>query len=204
MCALRLAGGRDRKHEIASRDWVPPPAPGPLVPMGNLRALPAQTDAVLSLVAEPAPPGGERVVQSLYRHFLHRPAFLALAVTLLRQRIDDGSVDQASRRIQAAMALAAEMARGVVRDGRSRSEVPWESVTTVAHCRQRLAESRRMRLASLEMWPDEPYLDNKVTPWASIGEIDAYGRFILGLSHDQGHLAQIEDVIAQAKAARGA
>lgn len=101
-------------------------------------------------------------------------------------------------------ALAAELARGVVRDGRSRSEVPWESVTTVAHCRQRLAESRRMRLASLEMWPDVPYLDNKVTPWPSIGEIDAYGRFVLGLSHDQGHLAQIEDVIAQAKAARGA
>ena len=101
-------------------------------------------------------------------------------------------------------ALAAELARGVVRDGRSRSEVPWESVTTVAHCRQRLAESRRMRLASLDMWPDAPYLDNKVTPWPSIGEIDAYGRFILGLSHDQGHLAQIEDVIAQAKDARGA
>jgi hypothetical protein len=108
MCALRLAGGRDRKHEIASRDWVPPPAPGPLVPMGNLRALPAQTDAVLSLVAEPAPPGGERVVQSLYRHFLHRPAFLALAVTLLRQRMDDGSVDETSIRIQQAMAKAAD------------------------------------------------------------------------------------------------
>lgn len=101
-------------------------------------------------------------------------------------------------------ALAAEMARGVVRDGRSRSEVPWETMKTVEQCRQRLEESRRMRLASLEMWPDVPHLDNKVTPWASIGEIDAYGRFILGLAHDQGHLAQIEDVIAQAKAARGA
>ena len=101
-------------------------------------------------------------------------------------------------------ALAAEMARGVVRDGRSRSEIPWQTVSTIAQCQQRLAESRRMRLASLEMWPDEPYLDNKVTPWASIGEIDAYGRFILGLAHDQGHLAQIEDVITQAQAARGA
>lgn len=100
-------------------------------------------------------------------------------------------------------ALAVEMARGVVRDGRSRSEIPWETMQTVAQCRDRLEESRRMRLASLEMWPDEPYLDNKVTPWAAIGEIDACGRFILGLSHDQGHLAQIEDVIAQAKAARG-
>ncbi len=101
-------------------------------------------------------------------------------------------------------ALAAEMARGVVRDGRSRSEVPWETVKTIAQCRQRLEESRRMRLASLDMWPDEPYLDNKVTPWASVGEIDAYGRYILGLAHEQGHLPQIEDVIAQAKAARGA
>ncbi|MEZ4592745.1 MAG: DinB family protein [Chloroflexota bacterium] len=101
-------------------------------------------------------------------------------------------------------ALAAEMARGVVRDGRSRSEIPWETMKTVAQCRQRLEESRRMRLASLEMWPDEPYLDNKVTPWAAIGEIDAYGRFVLGLAHDQDHLAQIEEVVNQAKAARGA
>ncbi|MCA9919564.1 MAG: DinB family protein [Anaerolineales bacterium] len=101
-------------------------------------------------------------------------------------------------------ALAAEMARGVVRDGRSRSEIPWETVTTIEQCRARLEESRRMRLASLEMWPDAPYLDNKITPWAAIGEIDAYGRFVLGLTHDQDHLAQIENVIAQAKAARGA
>ncbi len=100
-------------------------------------------------------------------------------------------------------ALAAEMARGVVRDGRSRSEIPWQTVTTIAQCQQRLQESRRMRLASLEMWPDEPYLDNKVIPWPAIGEIDAIGHFVLGLRHDQGHLAQIEDVIVQAKAARG-
>ncbi len=100
-------------------------------------------------------------------------------------------------------ALAAEMARGVVRDGRSRSEIPWQTITTIAQCRDRLEESRRMRLASLGMWPNEPYLDNKITPWPAIGEIDAYGRFVLGLAHDQGHLAQIENVIAQAKAARG-
>jgi hypothetical protein len=100
-------------------------------------------------------------------------------------------------------ALAAEMARGVVRDGRSRSEIPWQTITTLAQCQQRLEESRRMRLASLQMWPDVPYLDNKVTPWASVGEVNAYGRFVLGMSHDEGHFAQIEDVIAQAKAARG-
>ncbi len=100
-------------------------------------------------------------------------------------------------------ALAAEMARGVVRDGRSRSEVPWETVTTIAQCRDRLEESRRMRLASLEMWPDEPHLDN-VKMHERVGKIDPYVRFVFGLSHDQGHLAQIENVIDQAKAARGA
>lgn len=100
-------------------------------------------------------------------------------------------------------ALAAEMARGVVRDGRSRSEIPWETVTTIAQCQQRLEESRRMRLASLEMWPDVPYLDN-IKMHERAGKIDAYVRFAFGLSHDQGHLAQIEDVIAQAKAARDA
>lgn len=100
-------------------------------------------------------------------------------------------------------ALAAEMARGVVRDGRSRSEVPWQTVTTIAQCRERLQESRRMRLASLGMWPDEPFLDN-VKMSERIGEINPLVRFVFGLSHDQGHLAQIENVIAQAKAARGA
>jgi hypothetical protein len=98
-------------------------------------------------------------------------------------------------------ALAAEMARGVVRDGRSRSEVPWETVKTVEQCRQRLEESRRMRLASLDMWPDEPYLNN-VKMHERIGKINAFVRFVYGLNHDQGHLAQIEAVIAQAKAAR--
>jgi hypothetical protein len=100
-------------------------------------------------------------------------------------------------------ALAAEMARGVVRDGRSRSEVPWQTVTTVAQCRERLEESRRMRLASLGMWPDAPYLNN-VKMSERAGKIDAFVRFVFGLSHDQGHLAQIEKVIAQGKESRGA
>ncbi len=55
-----------------------------------------------------------------------------------------------------------------------------------AQCRQRLEESRRMRLASLEMWPDQPYLDNKYVPWPKLGEINAVGRFVLGLRHDLG------------------
>ena len=100
-------------------------------------------------------------------------------------------------------ALATELARGVEYHGRSRSEIPWESVTTIAECRERLEESRRMRHASLEMWPARPYLDNRYEPWPNAGQFNAVGRFILGLGHDDSHLGQIEDVVRQAKAARG-
>ena len=99
-------------------------------------------------------------------------------------------------------ALAAELARGVEFHGRSRSEVPWENVTTIAQCRARLEESRRMRLASLDMWPDQPYLDNTYEPYAGRGAYNAVTRFVGGLSHDDSHLAQIERLAREARAAR--
>ena len=99
-------------------------------------------------------------------------------------------------------ALAAELARGVEMHGRSRYEVPWQRVTTIAQCRQRMEESRRMRLASLAMWPGTPHLENRYIPWRSIGEIDARGRFVLGLWHEWSHLEQISEIVRQAKAAR--
>lgn len=108
--------------------------------------------------------------------------------------------------------LAAELARGVrYRRLRSRYEVPWQTVTTIAQCRQRLEESRRMRLASLDMWPDEPFLDNTFTlkiggPPAVIEghpEANAVVRFLLGLLHDDAHLGQLSDIVRQTKNARG-
>ncbi len=98
--------------------------------------------------------------------------------------------------------LAAEMARGILREGRSRSEIPWQDVTTIAQCRQRLEESRRMRLASLDVWPDQPYLDVTVTGRPNTPSLNAIGRFLRGLSHDASHLEQIDEVVRQAKAAR--
>ncbi len=94
--------------------------------------------------------------------------------------------------------LAAEMARGVENHGRSRSEVPWQTVTTIAQCRARLEESRRMRLASLDLWPDQPYLDLTYQSRPSAPALNAVSRFILGLRHDHDHLGQIADVVAQA------
>lgn len=98
-------------------------------------------------------------------------------------------------------ALAAELARGVEYHGRSRSEIPWRTVTTIEQCRQRLEESRRMCLASLEMWPDEPYLDNKTETRPGGPIVNAVSRFLMGLSHSYSHLAQIDDVVQQAKIA---
>lgn len=95
-------------------------------------------------------------------------------------------------------ALAAELARGVEYHGRSRAEVPWQQVTTAAQCRARLEESRRMRLASLEMWPDAPHLDN-IYETARGTVINPIKRFVFGLSHDDSHLAQIAEIVRQAK-----
>jgi hypothetical protein len=95
--------------------------------------------------------------------------------------------------------LAAELARGVeVEYRRSRCEVAWETVTTIGQVRHRLEESRRMLLASLEMWPDDAHLDNfyktpkglKITPVV---------RFLLGQNHAMEHLDQIKDILQQSK-----
>ena len=99
-------------------------------------------------------------------------------------------------------AFAAELARGVEVQGRSRHEIPWQGVTTVAQCRQRLEESCRMRLATLAMWPDEPHLDNVYEPWPGAPQVDAIGRFVLGLMHDESHLDHVAEIVRQAQAAR--
>jgi hypothetical protein len=98
--------------------------------------------------------------------------------------------------------LAAELARGVPFHGRSRSEVAWETITTVAQCRQRLEESRRMRLSSLNLWPNPPDLDNSYIPREGADPINPLTRFVMGLSHDDSHLGQIAEIVRQAKAAR--
>ena len=99
-------------------------------------------------------------------------------------------------------AIAAELARGVAYHGRSRYEVPWEELTTIVGCRRRLEESRRMRLASLEMWPEEAHLDNAYEVWKDEPKVNAIGRFVLGLLHADSHLGQIEEIIRQATSVR--
>ncbi|MGF1505861.1 MAG: DinB family protein [Anaerolineae bacterium] len=94
---------------------------------------------------------------------------------------------------------AAELARGVEFHGRSRSEVPWQAIQTVEQCLHRLEESRRMRLASLEMWPDDPNLDIGYLPWRESGFVNAKGIFTWGLAHDTDHNHQIRKILEQAR-----
>ena len=102
-----------------------------------------------------------------------------------------------------AAAVAAELARGVKYHGRSRYEMPWEEMKTIEGCRQRLEESQRMRVGSLEMWPDKAHLENRYKVWSDRPAVNAIGRFVLGLMHDESHLGQIEEIVRQAKVARG-
>jgi hypothetical protein len=102
--------------------------------------------------------------------------------------------------LEEAAALAAELARGVEFHGRSRFEVPWREVTSMAQCRARMAESRHMCLASLDMWPEPPHLENTYTPqFPGALPHTCISRFASGLKHTSDHLGQIADIILQAR-----
>ena len=98
-----------------------------------------------------------------------------------------------------AAAISAELARGVKYHGRSRYETPWQSVTTIKQCQERLAESQRIRFASLEMWPEPPHLDNHYKSRPTAPAMNAISRFLYGLQHDDDHLEHISKIIRLAK-----
>ena len=99
-------------------------------------------------------------------------------------------------------ALALVLARGLPVVGRSRYEVPWEQATTSAFLRHRIGESLRMRLSMLAAWPDEPHLDNFYSPYEGRPSMNAKGRFLGGLAHDDSHLEQIRKIMVQARRLR--
>ncbi len=92
---------------------------------------------------------------------------------------------------------ALTLARGLPVEGRSRYETPWESVTTMAQLMQRMDESRRMRLALLDAWPDQPHLENS---WQHpfFGTLNPISRGLSGLAHDDLHLGQLREIMRQA------
>ena len=94
-------------------------------------------------------------------------------------------------------ALALTLARGLAPEGRSRYEVPWRTVQTIAQVRHRFEESRRMRLAMLDAWPDEPHLEVTYSISPRFGPFNATARFLMGLYHDDDHLGQLKEIMRQ-------
>ena len=108
LCLLRLAPGHEAEGSGAAPPaWSPPPAIGPLVPMVEPTRASPEIAALYDLLATPGEDGGPRVVQSLYRHLAQWPAFLALAATLVRARMDDGGIARGVEVVHAEMDLAA-------------------------------------------------------------------------------------------------
>jgi hypothetical protein len=119
LCLSRLAGGARATHALSESSaalstpsstaiWQPPVAPTSLPPMAALASLPPELARLLDLVADPDAAGRPRLVPSLYRHLAHRPGLLALVVTLLMQRMQDGSIDRSVDALQASMNAAAD------------------------------------------------------------------------------------------------
>lgn len=98
--------------------------------------------------------------------------------------------------------LAAELARGVPNHGRSRHERHWTTMHTLQDCREVLEESRRMRLATLEVWPQRPNLELQHEVWTGGPIVNAMGRFVVGHVHERSHFDQIREIVRQAAAAR--
>jgi hypothetical protein len=98
------------------------------------------------------------------------------------------------------------LARGIAQEGRIRVETPWEEVDTVAKAVQRIEESRRIVMAYFDAMPDEPRLDvlrvyGNEKAAAYFGDINAKGSAMLGLTHNNEHMAQISKTKKQAEEA---
>ncbi len=102
---------------------------------------------------------------------------------------------------------SALLARGIVygREPRLRFETDWHMLKTREAVIGRIEESRRMRLASLDTWPDTPRLDVfRVISERFIekhGPVNAKSALLYGLRHEQSHFEQIRETARQAREA---
>lgn len=104
-------------------------------------------------------------------------------------------------------AYSAILARGIPypREPRLRYETDWHALKTREQVLQRLAESRQIRLAALDMWPAEPHLDvfreSSEHALEKNGPSNAQSAFLAGLKHEWAHLDQFRETARQAVAA---
>lgn len=103
-------------------------------------------------------------------------------------------------------AFSSLLARGIAAEERPRWETPWRDIKTKAQLVQRLEESRRIRHAYVDTWPDNPHMDvyRKVSErfFEKFGNANAPAAFLFGLSHEVGHYDQIKEVKQQALKAK--
>lgn len=97
-------------------------------------------------------------------------------------------------------AHSAQLARGSVVEGRSRYEMPWEELTTVQQVRDRLRESRRICLAYLSAWPDQPHFEIGFHPFPGSPFLTPVSRYVFGLQHTTIHLHQLQKTLRQLRA----
>ena len=99
---------------------------------------------------------------------------------------------------------SAILSRGIPypREPRLRYETDWHIMKTRAQVLQRIEESRRIRLAALDMWPDEPHLDvlRDVSERyiERNGLMNAKSGFLNGLKHEHSHHDQIRETARKA------
>jgi hypothetical protein len=104
-----------------------------------------------------------------------------------------------------AAAIASILARGIpyTREPRLRYETEWQTITTRAQVVQRIAESRRIRAAYLDTFPDAPHLDvfrDTSERFAERhGKLNAIAQFLYGLKHELGHHDQFREAARQAR-----
>ncbi len=100
-------------------------------------------------------------------------------------------------------AFSSLLARGISIDGRLRYEPDWRTVTTLKQVVERIEESRRMCLAYLETWADNPYLDTYriFAPDSRLAntKMNAPASLLFGLKHLAGHLDQFRNTAEQAR-----
>jgi hypothetical protein len=101
-------------------------------------------------------------------------------------------------------AFSSILARGIPypKEPRLRYETNWHTVTSKAQAIQRLEESRRIRLAYIDTWPDTPFLDTfrEMSEKAieKVGYLNGPASFLSSLKHEWGHFAQFREVRRQA------
>jgi hypothetical protein len=104
-------------------------------------------------------------------------------------------------------AFSSILARGIPypKEPRLRYETNWHTVTSKAQAVQRLQESRRIRLAYLDTWPDAPHLDvyrqSSEQSIEKFGYINGPASFLGSLKHEAGHYDQFREVARQAREA---